>query len=239
MLRCIVIGGDYSGRTHCVLLMTNVLSKLHKKVLVVDFTKMQRISSYFNLNSIEESNEVNVIERYGIDFLFKNTPLDNNDIQIFEDKIKEIQEDYDYVFIEMDKHLYASDLIINSNNVFIVQNPDKRVLEENKDIIENLPMFNSNINIIFNQMIYKNFNKNIIYDYLREKNIDNDNKVYEYEIPLNENDIIQAYVNKLDGIVSYKYYSKELKECIKEIVINIMDNTSKEEHKIIRKTLRK
>lgn len=198
------LGSRCVGKSHLILYTAKVISRLDKKVLVVDATSSEGVSGFFNINSDIEMKS-NYLEREGFDIVFIGNASDEKLIEF----INKENEKYDYVLIEYDKEI--SQLITDdSDKIILIQNFDKTNLLNNKIIIKD-GLENKSICLVLNMAMDCKLKKKYILNYLK---IDSEKII---EIPFIDTDYKASIDNKMDGRLNFKKFSEEHNKSILEI----------------------
>ncbi|MEG2609106.1 MAG: hypothetical protein RSA91_00360 [Bacilli bacterium] len=222
-MNVLFLGADGTGKSHTLLNVAKVLEEENKRVLVVDLSWNQGINSYFDFeieNEVEKELDVKVRDNIDI-YNFKN------EINISE-LLKLDMKVYDYVLVESDFNLDERVLSF-ADKILLLQNFDKDKLIKNVSLVNRLGEHTSKLSIILNQALDNRIDTSYFLDDLIQAAPNRATFINskQFEIPLDERDIKVALENKVDGRLNLKNYSKDFKLAIKEIALNIKEESEK------------
>ena len=210
----LVVAGAGSGKTLTITAKVKYLLDLGydpKEILCISFTNETVNSLRKSLNDNNILVDVKTFHKLSLDIVEKKQRISNNYL------LKYIIEEYFYSFIYHDKTYLLLEYINNINNIKII------------------------IETFINQMKTNNYNEIFLINLLKNKYIDNDNKIilifilkiyliYQEELKstnsIDFNDIINLSIENVDKLKYFKY---------KYLIIDEYQDTSLSKYKLLKK----
>lgn len=202
-----ILGNRGAGKTITTLILSEILRKNKKILIIEDNIKNNSIINYYKINIKKINKEIIKIKNnlfiFNIKiFLFKNK---KNKIKIIE-KLNKIRNSFDYIFIDTQN--------INSYSIY-KEIIDKNILILNPDIIEINKIKNKIFKIKNIKIILNNYNENSINKKIIENIFKNKIKVIE-KIKNNK-----RYNLIINNNLNIKYLDKKTKNKYIKIINNI------------------
>lgn len=228
MRKFLFTGADRTGKSTNVLFLAKLLSTIGKKVIVIDTTFSQSITSFFNINTDLESTNILIRDNFEVMFFKQYQEFEFENLELVN------LENYDYVFVEGDI-ISNIHFIKDVEKVLVFQDNDKSTLVKNKLILRELNVDAREVIFVFNNILRdSNFDTmfllNELVSCIKVSNIENVNE--NIEIPFNEDDISAILDAKMDGKLKITNISNDYKKSLFNLV-NIFEDISEKEYKRI------
>lgn len=160
-----VVGTNGVGKSIFCAVFSKYLNEIKKKTLIIDYdTNKTGIKEIFELN-ISPKEEIEIKDN--LKFIFFNNMCDYNSKLLYEDiitYIKSVENIYDFIIIDTTTNLNEKNVLLNISDlvIFLIE-PNIFEMKKAKHI-EEIILYDWNINIEKMKIVFNKVNKSSIYD---------------------------------------------------------------------------